>query len=77
MREAKRCTAVTNAVLGEADGAAVLAERALPLMAAKVKPSGSVGERMSKLQGHGSRSYEEGDWQLVIKAPGITRMTSK
>jgi hypothetical protein len=30
-REAERCTGVTNAVFGEADGAAVLAERAPPL----------------------------------------------
>jgi hypothetical protein len=28
---AERCTVVTNAVFGEADGAAVLAERAPPL----------------------------------------------
>jgi hypothetical protein len=32
MREAERCTDVTNAVVGEADGAAVLAERAQPFM---------------------------------------------
>jgi hypothetical protein len=32
MREAERCTDVTNAVVGEADGAVVLAERAPPLM---------------------------------------------
>ena len=31
MREAERCTGVTNAVVGAADGAAVLAERAPPL----------------------------------------------
>jgi hypothetical protein len=31
MREAERCTGVTNAVFGEADGADVLAERAPPL----------------------------------------------
>jgi hypothetical protein len=30
-REAERCTGVTNAVFGKADGAAVLAERAPPL----------------------------------------------
>ena len=32
MREAERCTDVTNAVFGEADGAAVLAELTPPLM---------------------------------------------
>jgi hypothetical protein len=32
MREAERCTDVTNAVFGEADGAVVLAEQALPFM---------------------------------------------
>jgi len=31
-REAERCTGVTNAVFGAADGAHVLAERAPPLM---------------------------------------------
>jgi hypothetical protein len=31
MREAERCTDVTNAVFGKADGAAVLAEQAPPL----------------------------------------------
>ena len=32
MREAERCTGVTNAVVGEADGADVLAELTPPLM---------------------------------------------
>jgi hypothetical protein len=32
MREAERCTGVTNAVVGAADGAPVRAERAPPLM---------------------------------------------
>jgi hypothetical protein len=32
MREAERCTGVTNAVFGEADGADVLAELTPPLM---------------------------------------------
>jgi len=43
-REAERCTGVTNAVFGEADGAAVLAERAPPLTG-----GGGKGERVREL----------------------------
>jgi hypothetical protein len=37
MREAERCTDVTNAVVGEADGAAVLVELTPPLMGGKAE----------------------------------------
>jgi len=36
-REAERCTGVTNAVVGEADGAAVLAELTAPLVGGKAE----------------------------------------
>jgi hypothetical protein len=42
MREAERCTDVTNAVVGEADGAAVLVERTPPLI-------GGRGDRQVRL----------------------------
>ena len=45
MREAERCTDVTNAVVGEADGAAVLAELTPPLNGGRRKWSGQSGNR--------------------------------
>jgi hypothetical protein len=43
MRAAERCTGVTNAVCGAADGAPMRAERALPLMGLRGGEAGKVG----------------------------------
>ena len=61
MRAAERCTGVTNAVVGAADGAPVRAERAPPLMGVVDLGGSGSGQR---------RQGMDGDYHLVVHKGG-------
>jgi len=62
MREAERCTGVTNAVFGAADGAPVRAERAPPLMGpGEGRQAGEAG-----FEKPGIQTLLAGGWQPIL-----------
>jgi hypothetical protein len=72
MRAAERCTGVTNAVFGAADGASVRAERAPPLMGLG---SGRGRVRLRQARGGGCHIAEhKAGWCRVVMDSGYGQL---